>query len=257
MTKSIPKLKFIKAPLDETCNTIHRFLMKEHIFDWSEMIYKEYPELRTKLKDAKNAKAKKDIICEFFRIVSINKKNFLENKISSFQKEWNKINDDVMKALSEIVKLDWPNSDKEFTARVTLNYICICLIKKRVFDVYYKQDTLEMKETCIHEILHFIYSEKFMKVFPEAKINDLANPPKLAWHLLEIVPEILLNDNRIQIVFKNKFESYKEYRNLKINGKPLLSYIQAFYDKRKNFEEFLKESYEFLKKHEKEIKSIK
>jgi hypothetical protein len=257
MKSIIPKVMFILAPLDETCNLISRFLAKEHIFDWSEMIYKEYPKLKRKLKGVKDKNSRKDVICKFFKEVSIEKKIILEKQIKSFQVEWDRINEDVMKALSDIVELEWTEMDRKIVARVTLNYFCICLIKKRIFDVYYKQDFREMKETCIHEILHFIYSEKFMKVFPETKINDLANPPKLAWHLLEIVPGILLNDDRIQRIFKNKFESYEEYRKLKINKRPLLSYIQAFYDERDSFEEFLKKSYEFIENHETEIRSIK
>ena len=71
-----------------------------------------------------------------------------------------------------------------------------------------------------------------------------------------MVPGIILNDKRIQKVFKHKFDSYKEYGNFKLNGKPLLSYLQDFYDGRKDFADFLKKSWKFVKKHKKEINSI-
>lgn len=252
--KEIPKVKFVIAPLDETCNLIYRFLNNEHIFDWSSMIYKEYPPLKERLKNVQNADERKAIVFKFFNEVSKRRSKYITSKMKIFQKEWDKINDDIMKALSDIIELGWPSKDKEIIARVTLNYICICLIKKRVFDVYYKQDIREMKETCIHEILHIIYSEKFMKVFPKTSIDDLSNPPKLAWHMLEIVPGVILNDKRIQIIFSNKFESYEEYRKVRIDKKPLMSYIQSFYDKRKSFEDFLVKSYAFIEKHESEIR---
>jgi hypothetical protein len=68
-----------------------------------------------------------------------------------------------------------------------------------------------------------------------------------------MVPGIILNDKKIQKILKYKFPSYREYQNLTINGKPLLSYLQKFYDNRKDFEDFLKKSWKFVKKHEKEI----
>ena len=255
MTQKVPRVKFIIAPLNETRNIIYRYLTEGYLQSWRDMIYREYPKLKEKLKNIMNNKIRKKVIYEFFEEPFKNKKPLLEKKTKDFQSEWNKINDDIMKALSEIVETDWPKKDKEFIARVTLNYICTCNIKKRIFDVFYKQSFQEMKETCIHEISHFIYYEKWKQIFPKTKEKEF-EPPHLVWHLLEMVPGIILNDKKIQRIFKNKFESYEEYRKLKINGRPILSYIQKFYDKRKNFEDFLKKSYEFIQKHEKEIKII-
>ena len=71
-----------------------------------------------------------------------------------------------------------------------------------------------MKSVAIHEILHFIYFEKWKKVFPKTQEKEF-DAPHLVWQLSEMVPGIILNDKRVQNVFKYKFDSYKEYENFK------------------------------------------
>ena len=160
-----------------------------------------------------------------------------------------------MLVLSEIVEQKWPEKDGKIIARVSLNPICPRYIKQRTFDVFYRQNARRMKSVAIHELLHFIYFEKWKRIFPNAKEREF-DAPYLVWKLSEMVPKVILNEKRIQEIFKYKFDSYREYENFKLNGKPLLSYLQDFYDDRKDFADFLKQSWEFVKKHEKEINSI-
>jgi hypothetical protein len=97
--------------------------------------------------------------------------------------------------------------------------------------------------------------EKWKKVFPNWKWKDF-DTPHLIWHLSEMVPGIVLNDARLQKVFKWNQPSYWEYQRTRIRGKPLLSYLQKYYDERKDFADFLKKSWKFVKKNEEKIKKI-
>ncbi len=252
----IPKVEFSVAPLDKTFRLIHRFLNPaEGDWDWSNTIYRNYPELKNKLQNIRDTKKREKIEYCFFTEVFKKERVELEKRAKIFQREWNKINDSVMLVLSEVVEQKWPEKDKKIFARVSLNPICPRYIKQRTFDVFFRMKPKHMKSVAIHEILHFIYFEKWKKVFPKTKEKEF-DKPHLVWHLSEMVPRIILNDKRVQNVFEYKFSSYKKYENFKLNGKPLLSYLQDFYDNRKNFADFLKRSWKFVKKYEDEIKSI-
>lgn len=250
---NIPKVEFSVAPLDKTFSWIHYFLNPaKKDWDWSNAIYKSYPELKSKLQNVKDKKKRKEIEYRFFTEVFQKERIELEKRAKIFQSEWNKINEDVMLVLSKVVEQEWSDKDRKFFARNSLNPICPRWIKSRIFDVYYKDSSREMKSTAIHEILHFIYFEKWKKVFPRTEEKEF-DAPYLVWQLSEMVTGIILNDKRVQNVFKYKFNSYKEFENFKLNKKPLLSYLQDFYDNRKDFADFLKKSWKFVKQHAEEI----
>ena len=253
---NIPKVEFSVAPIDKIFSLIHYFLNPARgDWDWSNAIYKNYPELKSKLQNVKDKKKTKEVEYRFFTEVFKKERIELEKRAKIFQIEWNKINDDIMLVLSKVVEQEWSDKDRKIFARISLNPICPRYIKQRTFDLFYKQKPQYMKSVAIHEILHFIYFEKWKKVFPKTKEKEF-DAPHLVWQLSEMVPGIILNDKGVQNVFKYKFGSYKEYENFKLNGKPLLSYLQDFYDNRKDFADFLKKSWKFVKQHEKEINSI-
>jgi len=252
----VPRLEFSVAPLNKIFPLIHHFLNPaKGDWDWSNAIYKNYPELKGRLQNVKDKKKRKEIEYRFFTEVFKKERIELEKRAKIFQREWNKINDDIMLVLSKVVEQEWPKKDKKIFARISLNPICPRYIKQRTFDLFYKQKPKYMKSVAIHEILHFIYFEKWKKVFPKTQEKEF-DAPHLVWQLSEMVPGIILNDKRVQNVFKYQFDSYKEYENFKLNRKPLLSYLQDFYDNRKDFADFLKKSWKFVKKYEKEINSI-
>jgi len=251
-----PKVKFNVASLDKTFSLIHHFLNPgKGDWNWSNCVYQHYPGLEDKLKKIKDMKKRKGIEYDFFKKVFDREKVEMGKRTKIFQREWNKINDEILPVLSEVVEQEWSDKDKEIFARISLNPICPRYIKQRTFDLFYKQKPKYMKSVAIHEILHFIYFEKWKKVFPKTEEKEF-DGPHLVWQLSEMVPGIILNDKRVQNVFKYKFYSYKEYENFKLKGEPLLSYLQDFYDNRKDFADFLKKSWIFIKKHEKEINLI-
>lgn len=253
---NIPKVEFSIAQLNKIFPIIHSFLNPtKNEWDWSNMILKEYPELKSKLQNIKDKKKRKNIEYEFFKDIFKKERITLENKTKVFQKEWDKINNQIILVLSEIVEQKWSEKDKKIFARVSLNPICPRFIKQRTFDIYYKQTPKFMESVAIHEVLHFIYFEKWKKVFPKTKEKEF-NCPYLVWHLSEMVPSIILNDKRIQKSFKYKFYSYDIYEDYKLNKKPILSYLQNFYNNRSDFIDFLKKSWKFVKKYEKEIKNL-
>jgi len=253
MKKVIPKVKFRIAELKEIIGLINYFLNpKKKGWDWSNKILKKYPKLKEKLENIKNIEKRKKITHKFFADTQRKEKKELEKSMKEFQKEWNKINNKVMETLSKVVEIKWPKDIKIIAAKVSLNPICPRNIKKKTFDVYYKANTHRMKEIAIHEILHFIYFEKWKEIFPKTK-EKYFDAPYMIWQLSEMVPPIILSDKKIQKVFKHKPLAYKEYEAMKIKNKSLLSYFQEFYNKKKNFKDFLKKSYSFVKKHEKTI----
>jgi len=248
-----PKVKFEIKPLGKYIDVMYYFLNpRKDSWDWSKGIFREYPHLKRRLSNIRNSRERKRITLKYFKNQELMKKLNLELKNKRFQKSWDRINDKALETLSEVVEIEWPKKDKVIKAYTTLNPICPRWIKEREFDLFYEFNMKKMKAVSLHEILHFIYFEKWKEVFPRTNEKKF-DGPYLVWDLSEMVPSIILSDKRIQKILKHKPSVYSEYAKLRIGNKPLLGYLQEFYDNKKDFEDFLRQSWKFVKKHEKEI----
>lgn len=254
----IPKVEFCVRKIEEDYEVIIHFLnlgSKKNSWDWSQIVFKIYPKLEENLKKGKTKSKKKEIVRKFFKEYYKENKKSIEGIREKFQEEWNKISDGYMNALSEVLEIKWSKQDKKIYALLSLNPICPRWIKERTFNVYYNFDLNVMKSISMHEILHFLWFEKWKQIFPETNEKEF-DSPYLVWKLSEIVPKAILSDEKIQKIFKHKPLVYDEWKFARINGKPLLSQIGEIYHYRKNFEDFVRKTWEFIKKHEKEINKI-
>ncbi len=249
----IPKLKFkvIDNP-EGMIDLIEIFLLNLNPgFDWGGIYSKAYPEFG-KLIEKKNKQEIKEIARKFFTKLYKDKFEILEKTAKYFQKEWNKTGDKLLSTLSEVVEMKWPKTCRDMTAWISLNPIGPRFLKQKSFDVYWKFSIDLVKCISLHEILHFIWFEKWKKVFPNSKEEEFEEP-HLVWKLSEIVPKAVLSDERIQKIFKHEPSVYDEWQAIKIDGKPLLDCIQEIYDNRKSFEDFMKKSWKFVQEHKDKI----
>lgn len=248
-----PKLKFRVADFEHIKNPINFFLNpQKRMFNWSRIILKEYPKLNKNLKNIKNIEERHKVIEDFFSKLIKQRKDKFIRLSKKYQKEWDKINDKAMISLQNVTEKKWLEKDKQINVFISPNPICPRYLKYMSFDVFYRCNVKNMKAITFHELLHFIYFEKWKEVFPEFNEKEFESP-HLLWKLSEMVPLAVLSDKRVQRVFKHKPMVYKEWGKIKINKKPLLSYIQNFYNNKEDFSDFLKKSYAFVKEHEKII----
>ena len=254
----IPKLKFevIDNPKG-MINLINSFLLHSgEGFNWSSVYSKEYPEFGELINKTQNSEEIKKISEDFFIKLYNTKLPELKKVAKDFQKEWDKDGEKLLTALSKVVGKEWPEDCENMKAWISLNPICPRFLEQRAFDVYWKQSLTEMKDTCLHEILHFIWFEKWKEIFPKYNNKEFESP-HLVWKLSEMVPLAVLSDKRIQTIFKHEPSVYNEWKSKKIGGKLLLEHLQTIYYEKKSFADFMKKSWKFVKKYEKEINSIK
>ncbi|HLD12428.1 MAG TPA: hypothetical protein VJB87_02420 [Candidatus Nanoarchaeia archaeon] len=255
----IPQVNFKVIEFKNMFSQINGFLSQniKRLWDWSDVIFSQYPDLKARLEGIEDKEERYNICRDYFSEKYLEVKGELENNTTMFQKSWDSINNQVMEALSKVIEVDWPEKDKNITARVSMNPICPRFIKYRVFDLYYKFTAEKMREVAVHEIQHFLFFEKWKAVFPETKEEEFDNP-YLVWHLSEIAAPVILGDKRIQEVIPQKdLHGYKEHQKVIIDGKTIIAHIQEIYDKKTSFEDFLRKSYDIVKKYENEIRAAK
>jgi hypothetical protein len=247
----IPKVKFKVKPLEEYIESLYYFLNVQKN-DWDKGIFREYPQLKRILVPINGINERKRIIYDFFHKMEVRRKPEFNVKRKMFQKSWDIINDKALKSLLEINEIEWPKAEGNITGYLTLNPICPRYLENNSFDSFYDFSTHTMKTLVLHEVSHFIYFKKWKQVFPKISVKAY-NGPGLVWELSEMIPSVILSDKRIQRIHRHTPVLYSEYKALKIDNKPLIGHLREFYDNRDDFEDFLKNSWKFVKMHEKAI----
>jgi len=244
--KLIPRLEFRAASIDEYIPVINGFLNS----DWRGAILSTYPVLKRRLGRIRS-QARRDIITyQFFR--QLQEKSPLKQKAEMFQAYWKPLNRPVMRALSEAVEMPWPEALAKITARVTLNPICPRYLKLAAFDVFVRDWNEAMQDVVLHELLHFIYFEKWKSIFPRVSEDEFESP-HLVWALSELVVRPILSDSRFQALWQATPVTYDRFFKSKVCGRSLLEHIQQIYDERDSFEDFLKKAFRFAKRHRRSL----
>jgi hypothetical protein len=252
---ALPKVKFTNISLSEEVDLLYIFLFEDE-WDWGERIVKKNPKIK-EVFSFKNEKERIKFLKDF--IVNFRKENqeLIEKNKKEYQKEWGRIEKDFFIILSEIIQTDWPKNKKIIKIKISANPICPRSLSDWSFSLFYNyKKAFDATEIIMHEACHFLYFEKWKKLYPEMD-NKKFDEPHIEWHLSEILAPIILNDVRIQKLLKHKAIFYKEHKRIKIDGKTAPKYFGNLYKKtakEKNFEEFLKEAYRAIKKNNKSFK---
>lgn len=250
---NIPKLSFTICPPEDTAILFGLFLKPASgAPNWSNHILNRYPALKEIIDNHQEDQDLQVKVSQFIAQYHQNNLPLITSAKNHFQESWNIINQQTMTALSNLTQHQWPSHYHTITARVSINPICPRFLEQKVFDVFYLQDKETMQATAIHELLHFIYFEKWKTIFPNTKAEEM-DEPHLVWHLSEIVPGIILNTKPIQDFFQYNFQSYDQYYEILIEGQSIIQKVTAIYNQEKSFSDFIKKSWQFIKNHEKEI----
>jgi|APSaa5957512576_1039674.scaffolds.fasta_scaffold00187_47 hypothetical protein len=244
----IPKVNIVFGKVEDYFGILKYFILSENMF--REDILSHYPGLKEILENSKNKK--KDLKIFFENFEKENKKKLIE-MVQKTKNLWLPLNNKLMKAFEEIHEIKWTKKHEIFNVRITLNPVCPRFLQYNAFDIFYKFDEKNIIDTFLHEISHFIFFEKLKEVYPKINPKEFEEP-HLIWKMSEMMPGIILQDKKIQDIFQNKELSvYDNIKKLKIKDKLILDILQDFYDNKKDFEDFIKKSYTFVKENQIEV----
>lgn len=247
---SLPKVKFTDISLPKEIDWVHGFLFQNK-WGWGKYIIRKHLKIKKVLSirtEAGQLRFLKKYIIEFRR----KNQKIIEKNKTKYQREWRKIEKDFFITLSEIMQIDWSENKKIIRAMISLNPICPRFLDDWSFSLFYNYKKIsDALEVIMHESCHFLYFEKWKKLYPKMSHKKFEFP-HIEWHLSEIVAPIILNDARIQKLLKHKAAFYTEHNKIKISGTTAPKYFIDLYNKSAksvSFKEFLKESYQVIKKN--------
>lgn len=253
---NLPKVKFGDIPLSTETDWIYGFLFKNK-WDWDKYIIKRHPGA-SRVFTLKNERERVKFLGKYIIQFKKDNEKTIEGNKNWYKKGWHKIEKDFFEVLSEIIGTDWPKNRKTIKAMISINPICPRFLNSWSFSIFYNYEKIgDAMEVIMHECCHFLYFEKWKKIYPKMNHKKFESP-YIEWHLSEIIAPIILNDKRIQKLLNQGVVFYPEHQRLKINGTAIPKYFRRLYNenlkKNNKFEQFLNKAYTTIKENNKLFK---
>lgn len=179
-------------------------------------------------------------------------KMVIDEKIDIYQQYWQQNKRQVEDALSDIFERDCRSAFQDLVCDVSINPISPRFLKEKRFEVFFLNSEKGALGMSLHEIIHFVWFDKWNKLFADS--YDEYERPTLKWILSEMVVETLMKDPRLSSLnpyFPGCIYSY--FFNMKVGDDLVLNRIDVMHDSLR-IVDFMKESYQYVLRHENEIR---
>lgn len=238
MKFSKPNLKFNIMSKTEVLNNFLLFLSKESDIDsfTGERIISFYGLDKNELKRDKISYLKKVIN-------KIYNKDDLINTLNELNVEWNAIEDEVLKTLSNIFDLSYDDS-QIYSIDIGLNPVCPRFLDEHSFSLYYNAPIKYNIETIIHELIHFYWFEYW-----DNYIDNLSGSkkeyPSEEWVLSELAIDSLCTQTELK-KFCSEKPAYDYFYDITYKDTMLINYFRQIFNKN-TIDSFMKEALSIIK----------
>ena len=240
----IPKIKFRKMTIEENIDIIKWFYFRNNDFlDIKYYMMLLFPEL----KNIDKILSKKEVYKKIEEVVTYNYKeneNQIEEEVKRCDTIWSKYNDIYMNAISDYLNINWSNIDT-IDASIGLIPVFPRNLDNNSFSISIDISEDALIETCAHETLHFIWFQKWKKLFPWCS-KEKFNSPYLQWQYSEMVVDPILNSEDIKRILPIKANAYDSFYGLKDGKDNVMDNLKIIYKEQTSIENKIINGYNYL-----------
>lgn len=212
---------------------------------WSECVLKSFPEMRI-------IGITKNQVAELLEKRFSSQQEEIERNVSRNIDWWNKDGQKVIADLKKKLDLKtFISKNKELLWQVDFCPVCPRSIEEWSFKIPATPDwsLRDFKYVAIHEILHFLWFDKVQLldnvILKES--DDDSDPVYLKyWYLSEIVIDPILNSTQIAQDENIKWNSYRQFYKIDLDGKPLMDTVREQWKNRNDFADFHRQSSKYI-----------
>lgn len=247
----LPKIKVSPMRHDHNVMTIARYLNPEFVGKnksrpFAEKTYKLYPEIIGLIDDTMTYDEILHIVKPIVTKRLVESKEEIEGRIAYFQREFDKMNEELMIELLNVFEVPWEEG-KDIDCYVGyIPFYPRSVVYKHFYVSY--ADEERVFRGMPHEINHMLFFEKWKQLYGYDKEQE-PNHPEPLWFTMEMIVDPTLNTGRIQEITGYKHLSYEQFYTQTIDNKVVMDYINEFYSSSKSIKEFIDRTYEFCVSH--------
>lgn len=176
----------------------------------------------------------------------------LNNAKFRFQEIWDKNSEEIN---NELTKMFGKEFNIECIAYINLNPVCPRYLNEKSFDVNVNSGDNYLLQTCIHEIIHFIWFDVWKETFPSIPESDY-DYPNISWLLSEIAIGSIFKFSNLNKYSENNV-AYDIFYVEKIGEKTISEIANDIYLNSIDIKDFQKNLYNFFKNNKETYKLIK
>lgn len=252
----LPKIRFREMTLEENIEVIKWAYFEDNgALSVHDFTVKYFPELANL--DPNLARDKVYRVIEEVVTSDYNKyKERITKETEKYNSLWKKYNDKYFETLSLYLGVNWPNNVNEIVATVGLIPVFPRYLDRFSFSISTGVDELQLSEVCAHETLHFLWFEKWKKIYPETKRREY-DSPYLVWQYSEMVTDPILNNKPFSDMFDFNERGYDSFYEIDDNGCKVMDNLRKIYSKNISIEEKINEGFEYINRILNNKKSVR
>ncbi len=215
----MPKVIFKKMTLNDNVSFIKNIIAEkdDELLSVHTFTINLFPDLKN-ISDNMSLDEKNKLIEETVTNYYNDNSLVIDKDIERYNKAWSKYNDAFFKKLTKFFDMNWPNDYDIIEATVGIIPVCPRYLDKFSFSVHDGMTSDQLIETCAHELCHFLWFEKWKKLYPDCS-SEKYESPSVVWQYSEAVVDPVLEASGIKKIFnsKNRFSYdsfYDNYDNL-------------------------------------------
>ena len=220
---------------------------------WRKALYAFYPQVNRELMERLSGAERTAYLREVLSDVYCQLVPELTAKREAYQTHWEENHQAVEEALGDIFQMPLAGRFQNIRANITLNPICPRFLAERTFDLFYRNSPRGALGMSLHEIVHFIWFDRWSALFRDEQAEYEA--PHLKWIFSEMAVKAILGDARL--AERNPYYPdscvYDYFYTMAVEKRPILETMEELFAER-NIDRFMMEGYRYCREHETEIR---
>lgn len=242
---NLPKIKFSPMTLEENIETIKWAFFEEN-GDLSVHYYtiKCFPELASIDINA----PKEEIYKIIETVVTEDYTKYKEIMISEakrYNNLWSEYNDKYFEMLSKFLGVNFPENVNQIDAYVGLIPVFPRYLDNFSFSISIDVDDWKLIETSAHETLHFLWFEKWKRMYPKTPRRNF-ECPYMEWKYSEMVTDPILNNKPFNELFKFTEKGYDSFYELYDNDELVMDKLRNIYSTNDSIEDKIEKGYTYI-----------
>ena len=150
----------------------------------------------------------------------------MEDKVEELQDYWNQNSNLICAELEKIFRVKFKGV-QEYIAEVNINTVCPRYLNECSFDVDFRATKEQTLQTCIHELIHFVWFELWQELFPECDPSHFETP-HTEWLFSEIAVDPIVYFSELRTLCNDK-PAYDYFYEAQLWGENMMEVFRKLY----------------------------
>lgn len=245
---TIPKIEFREMTLEENIDVIKwAFFEKNNdslsVHNYTIQCFPELAKIDQNLSSNEVYKIIEKVVTKDYNKYI----DMIKSETNRYNSLWQKYNDKYFEKLSSYLNIEWPDDINKIKATVGLIAVFPRYLDEFSFSIGTGVDNLKLIEVCAHETLHFLWFEKWKKLYPEIPRREY-DSPYISWKYSEMVTDPILNNKPFKEMFEFNERGYDSFYELEDNGTKIMDNLRDIYSKNISIEEKIETGFIYINK---------